>query len=752
MRPTTAKLLAMFTSLLLGLVILLITNFNLGSLNEVYKRLELFAYDLRMQAHLAFSPPLAQPEGAHVAILDIDEESLQKIGRWPWSRATLAQLVNNLAEAGAAVIGFDVLFGEAERNPANEVLSQLEADSLLHQQLSQLESQFDYDLHLAQLLEESPADVVLGYIFHYNYPLESGLLPEPLTLPEQEASLISQLAMPKTTGFAAPLKVLTNSAAGSGFFSLLPDADGVVRRAPLITRFNDQLYPALAVEMLRNYLFLQDFSFTSSSIKNQQHLDKVYLDANLEIPTDSAGQMLIPYRGATETFPYLPAWQLFEFANLSEEQQDKLLSQLEGALVLVGTSALGLLDLRTTPLDAVYPGVEVHANLLAAMLDKKFLHQPSWASGANFIIALLAGLVLALALPWLNPFGQFLLSSGVTLAVVAFTGWLWHSYGLVLALAAPLLIIFSLVFFNFVWGFFYEARNRNKLAGMFGQYVPPQLVEEMSNNPQAFSFDGESKELSVLFSDIRGFTTLSERLTADELKKLLNRYFTPITGIIFDHRGTIDKYIGDLVMAFWGAPVDDPDHAKHSILAAKKMLQATAELSATFVSEDLPAITVGIGINSGLMNVGDMGSTYRRAYTVLGDAVNLAARLESSTKYYATDLIVGERTQELAADYFVWRELDLVTVKGKTYPIRIYEPVCLVEEATSELHQELEQMQQAITAFRSQDFSAANQLFTQLANQHPNTGIYQLYLERLAELAANPPAKDWDGSWTRMSK
>ena len=294
--------------------------------------------------------------------------------------------------------------------------------------------------------------------------------------------------------------------------------------------------------------------------------------------------------------------------------------------------------------------------------------------------------------------------------------------------------------------------TRHRLADMFGQYVPPELVEEMSRHPSNFSFAGESRQLSVLFSDIRGFTALSESLAADELKVLLNRYFTPIMGVIFDHRGTIDKYIGDLVMAFWGAPIEDPDHALHSIQAAMQMLKATEKISAVFVSEGLPAISVGIGINSGLMNVGDMGSKYRRAYTVLGDAVNLASRLESSTKYYGVSLVVGEKTRELALEYFIWRELDLVKVKGKDYSVKVYQPVCSMAESTPELEEELAILGHALASFRKQNFIHAKALFTQLNQQYPNINQYIMYLERIQTLSQAPPAIGWDGSWTRIDK
>ena len=738
MSPFLSRILATLGGLFLVGCLLLVLSGLLPGISGIYQRFELLIYDQRMQLHLPQEVQAAAP----IVIIDIDETSLQHEGRWPWSRARIADLVEKLNQAGAAVIGFDILFGEAERNPAQEVLAKLDQKSNLHQQLKALEDNYDRDQLLANQLAESES--VLGYLFHYQYDLTSGLLPEALYLENQAPDLVSNLVLPAMTGYAAPLEVLINSAAGGGFFSLAPDADGVVRRAPMLARFDNQLYASLSLEMLRQFMFLEAIQLKTSTIAGKQHLEKIYLDKNLALPTDSSGQLLIPFRGPAETFPYIPAWQL-----LADEADTEL---LEGALVLVGTSAPGLFDLRATPVASVYPGVEVHANLLAAMLDKKFLQQPSWAPGANLVIGLLAGLILALSLPWLKPIYQMLISGLVTVAVTGLTGWLWLAEGIVLALAGPLLLIFLLGVFNFVWGFFYESMTRHRLADMFGQYVPPQLVEEMSRHPGDFSFAGESRELSVLFSDIRGFTTLSEALAADELKLLLNRYFTPITGVIFDHRGTIDKYIGDLVMAFWGAPVEDPDHALHCIQAAMQMLKATEEISAVFVSEGLPAISVGIGINSGLMNVGDMGSKYRRAYTVLGDAVNLASRLESSTKYYGVSLIVGERTRELALEHFLWRELDLVKVKGKDYAVKIYQPLCLIEKATPELKEELQLLEEGLKAFRTQDFAQSKKIFTQLKQRYPSINQYTLYLERIQTLEKEPPTTDWDGSWTRMDK
>lgn len=729
------------TASLIGLVLLtlaLLTSLGAAPyLSSFYQRLELLVYDLRMQIHL---PQHVQPNLAPILIVDLDEESLHKYGRWPWSRSLVGQLTQELTAAGAAIIGFDILFGEPERNPAAEVLADLHADSNLSQELQALLPSFDRDQEFAQTLATSEA--ILGYVFHSQYDLTSGCLPTELPI---DSAQVAQLALPKMQGYAAPLEVLTQQALSSGFFSLQPDADGLVRRAPLLARYDNLLYPSLALEMLRQFMLLEDLTLQTAEISGLHHLEAVQLASNLSLPTDGQGQLLVPFRGPERTFPYIPAWQVLDKTYAPET--------FTHALVLIGTSAPGLLDLRAIPLDAVYPGVEVHANILAAMLDKKFLQQPSWAAGANFVLALIAGLILALALPWLSAWKQLVLSVLVAAVVVFITGWLWVQAGIVLAVAAPLfLVVFSLALFNFVWGFVYESMTRNRLAFMFGQYVPPEIVAEMNNNPNSFSFAGEERELSVLFSDIRGFTTLSEGLSAVELKDLLNRYLTPITGVIFEQRGTIDKYIGDLVMAFWGAPLTDKDHALHSIQAAQLMLSTTKKLSAEFLREGLPAISVGIGINSGLMNVGDMGSSYRRAYTVLGDAVNLASRLESSTKYYGVDLIVGQRTQELTASHYIWRELDLVKVKGKTEPVSIYEPLGSPQDASPELLTELALYHQGLVAFRKQELASASSIFQQLAQLYPDTYIYKLYLERIEQLSVQPEPIDWDGSWARTDK
>lgn len=712
---------------------------KLPGLETLYKRLDLFVYNQRMEAHL---PQMSEPD-RRVVIVDIDEASLRKVGRWPWSRYRIASLVERLNEAGAVVIAFDVLFSEPERNPVNEIMSQLQNDDRLaqiKQPLETLAPALDADRALANTL--SGADVILGYVFNPNIAASSGQLPPALTLTDPQ--LVHKLALPPMQGYSAPLPVLQQAASAGGFFSIRPDIDGVVRRAPLLARYNGKLYGSLALETVRRYMFLNRVKLETGAINGREYIDFLKLDKAKQIPTDGEGRILIPFRGHQGSFPYVSAEKV-----LSGHADPNLFA---GSIVLVGTTAPGLFDLRATPLDAVYPGVEVHANLIAAMLDDHYLVVPSWADAANLLFELFVGLTLVLLLPRLSLFWLFALTLATVGIVIGVTGWLWAQYGLVLDLAGPLLLIAGIAVGNLSWGFFYESLIRHRLKDMFGQYVPPELVDEMSERPDEFDAEGKARELSVLFADIRGFTTISESLSADELKRFLNRFFTPMTRVIFNRHGTIDKYVGDMVMAFWGAPIKDEQHAVHAIDAALDMLAETQRLKGEFDKQGWPEVTIGIGINSGMMSVGDMGSEYRRTYTVLGDSVNLASRLEGTTKYYGLWLVVGERTRELAGDTFVYRELDRVQVKGKARAIQVYQPVCRREEADDELFKEIKLLEKALSFYRGRQWDEAVKLFSELHQMQPELPLYPLYLERIAELRGYNLDESWDGVYVRKEK
>lgn len=710
---------------------------SLPLLKALEQRVESLAYDLRLNTTLKASGERDQ----RIVIVDIDEKSLAAEGRWPWPRDKIAELTDRLFEAGVVVVGYDIFFSEAERNSATEVAKRLEqsgAEPQLIDSLATLAPQFDNDSRLAESLTER--DVTLGYLFHDEKTTPVGALPEPLLTLTPEAARRSGIKA--MSNYTASLPLLQERAISSGFVTTWRDPDGIIRRVPMIIRHGENAYGSLSLNVAKLYMLIDQIEIRSAPVGDFDAVEKIVLGGTT-IPTDGHGFALVPYSGRAGSFPYISASDVLN-GNVNPEA-------LEGGIVLIGATAVGIADLVATPVENIYPGVEVHATMIRAMLDNRFPSEPSWAAGANLIVTLSLGIVLALLLPRLPPLWLMVTSAIAAGGVIFGNFWLWQEKGLALALAWPLLLIVALAALSVTHGFLKESRKRSQLKGIFGQYIPPQLVESMGEDTSDFGFEGESREMTVLFADIRGFTTLSEKLSPSELRALLNRYFTHMTGIIFDHHGTIDKYVGDMIMAFWGAPLRDPDHARRAIEAAMAMLRKTDELRPQLLAEGYPNIDIGIGLNSGLMNVGDMGSSYRRAYTVLGDNVNLGSRIEGLSKYYGARLVVGEATRA-NQEGFIFRHLDLVKVKGKTEGVNVYEPLCPTSEATPELLEELKLHDQGINAYRQQYWELAQQTFTTLARRHPEARIYQLYLERIRELMRRPPDPEWNGVYERREK
>jgi len=521
---------------------------------------------------------------------------------------------------------------------------------------------------------------------------------------------------------------------------MFPDFDGTVRRAPLLIRHEDKLYPSLALSAAMRYLFLDSIEPSVVEVGNVLALTQVAV-SEIPAPTSPSGFVSVPYQGPAFTYPYYSATDVLR-GNLEE-------GVLEGAIVFIGASAIGLSDLRSTPMGPQYPGVEVHANILDALLSGGFPQKPEWQAGAVFLQLLLIAVVMIIVLPMLGP--TIMLIGGVLIisAVVLFNGYLWV-LGLDLPMAGAVILTLFLTATFITDGFLKESASKRMLKGMFDQYVPPAHIDKMLSDPDAYSFAGESKELTVLFSDIRSFTNISETLSAQELKHMLNSYFTPITKEIFDRNGTIDKYVGDMVMAFWGAPLDDEKHRDHAVLAALNMQKITEELKAEFKQEGLPEVNIGVGVNTGLMNVGDMGSNYRRSYTVLGDAVNLGSRLESITKFYGAKILIGEETYDHITG-FVCRFVDRIQVKGKEEAIRVYEPLGLEGEVDQATLEEIEQYNQAYQLYLNQQWQAAMTAFKGLYEQNP-LKLYEVYMDRISDLQHQTLADDWDGTFRHTSK
>lgn len=708
-----------------------------GSNASIFTRIEYLLYDIRFNL---FLPITKREESDHkIAIIDIDEQSIINEGRFPWSRQKVASLIDKLGEAGAIVIAFDVVFSEKEQNPV-ERITQAVPNHLLSdiprnhwQEIAQLS---DADNVMAKAM--SQYDVVLGFFFQDEAAYKNGQLPPSVfqvPLAWQEKLVVTQ-----RPGYTANIASLQSHAGGGGFVTMFPDFDGTVRRAPLLIRHDDQLYPSLALSAAMRYLFLDEIEPNVVQVGDVLALTQVSI-SETPAPTSPAGFVTVPYQGPAFTYPYYSATDVLR-GNLEE-------GVLDGAVVFVGASAIGLADLRSTPMGPQYPGVEVHANILDALLSGGFPSKPEWQAGAVFLQLILIAVLMIVLLPMLGPLYMLVGGGCIIALVILFNGYLW-TLGLDLPMSGAVMMTLFLTATFITDGFLRESASKRMLKGMFDQYVPPAHIDKMLSDPDAYSFSGESKELTVLFSDIRSFTNISETLTAQELKHMLNSYFTPITKEIFDRNGTIDKYVGDMVMAFWGAPIDDDRHRDHAVLAALNMQRITEELKPIFKEQGLPEVNIGVGVNTGLMNVGDMGSNYRRSYTVLGDAVNLGSRLESITKFYGAKILIGEDTHDHISG-FVCRFVDRIQVKGKEEAIRVYEPLGLEGEVSADVINEINLYNQAYERYLNQDWVAATKAFTALYEENA-LKLYQVYIERIEDLKLQTLEDDWDGTFRHTSK
>jgi len=700
--------------------------------------------DLRMR----LEAPVLDPR---IVIVDIDTKSLGEVGRFPWSRNVLAKLVDQLAgRYGAAAIGFDVSFPEPDTSSGYAVLDRLAAHELkdvpaLRAQLAQLQPALDYDGLFAKALQGRP--VVLGYNLA---AVKRGVLPAPaFTAADLRGR---ELVAYAADGYEANLARLQAAARGAGSFTVISDDDGMVRSSSLLQQIGDGYYPSLALATAAVYLdagkMTPDFGGHDADSGAADAIRVAGARGKRRIPVGLGLLTAVQFRGTGG--PQGGAFRYVSAADVLAGRVDPRV--LKGAIVLVGTTAPGLQDLRATPVNKEYPGVEVHANVIKSILDEHYKTHPDYASGIEYMQVIVVGLALSLLLPALAPLAA-VLASGVAFAAVV--GLNWYAYRVLdwtTDMFICLLLIAVLFVLNLAWGWFFEHRKGRALVSRFGEYVAPELVAQMAENPEAYTMEGESRELSVMFVDVRGFTTISEGLSPKALREYINLYLTAMSeDIRGSHQGTLDKYIGDAVMAFWGAPVAFADHASRAVATSLLMQASAARLNEDFQRRGWPPLAIGIGINSGLMHVGDMGSAIRRAYTVMGDAVNLGSRLEGITKVYGVGIAVGEATR-LAAPEFVYRELDLVRVKGKNEPVAIFEPLGKPADLDPAVLDELAAWDAALARVRAQDWDGAQGAIAALHAAHPQRALYALYLERIAHWRADPPGAAWDGVTTFETK
>jgi adenylate cyclase len=710
---------------------------------EVLQQLDDIIYDARLRA----TAPRTLDE--RIVIIDIDEKSLAEVGRWPWGRNRLANVVDELfGRQKIALLGLDVVFAEADTSSGLAQLNALAQNELKDQagfaeRLRGLQTTLDYDDLFAKSLKGRP--VVLGYYFSSEVQARtSGVLPPPAL--EAQALQGRSIRSTSWNGFGSNIAVLAQAAPQAGFFNAITDRDGVVRSLPLLAEYQGQYYESLALAMFRVIAgaphVAPGFSNEKFLARSYQGMDRVLLqqgDKSLAIPVDERVATLIPFRGHGG-----PAGGSFAYVSASDVLAHRLApGSLKDKIVLLGTTAPGLLDLRVTPMSETYPGVETHASLISGLLDGNALLRPDYALGYEVFTLLVAGLLLAFGLPLLPALQAVALNLGVLLALAGTNFWLYTAYGLVLPLASALTMALAAFTLNMSYGYFVESRTKRELANLFGTYVPPELVDEMVKDPDAYSMQAENRELTVMFCDMRGFTQMSEKMEPIALQALLNGVFSTLTGLIRANKGTIDKYMGDCVMAFWGAPVRTPEHARLAVQSALEMVLAVRSINQEHQLRGLPDIGIGVGLNTGSMCVGDMGSNIRRAYTVIGDAVNLGSRLEGLCKVYGVDIVVSEATRLLAPG-FAWQELDRVRVKGKAQAVAIFYP--LEAQQTEAALLELKTWDSFLRAYRSQSWGQAELLLVNLMRLNTQKYLYQMYAERVASMQLLPFDPAWDGA------
>ncbi len=738
----------------LGLTVLLLLQTLSVLPIKFIDQLDNIFYDARLQ----WTMPGGVDE--RIVIVDVDEKSLitPELGRWPWSRDKMARIIDTLFEHyQIRVLGFDVIWAEPDTSSGFTVLQQLsknelKGDAQFATTVQSLAKRLDYDAIFAQALENRP--VVLGYYFNSNADAtEIGTLPEPLFVKDDLAGRQSQFALRK--GYGANLEKISFAAPLAGHFNPTVDTDGVIRRVPLLAQYQNDYYESLSLAMFRLYRAQtkpgqEQLGRFPARIPGAQlepvadpktgtaaPIEGIRVDG-LTIPVGLGTNTLVPFRGRAHSFHYISLADVYTKTVPKET--------LQGKIVLVGTTAPGLADLRATPVGGLYPGVEVHANLIAGMLDLEkggIKSIPPFMLAGELLAIAILGIALSIGMAFMGAIPSALaLVASVGLVIGANLG-LWQA-GFAMPIAGLLILIVGIYIGNIAYGYFVESRHKRQLADLFGSYVPPELVEKMAENPLQYSMVAKKAQLTVLFADIVGFTSISERLSPQELTAFVNEYLTEMSGTIRSYGGTLDKYIGDAIMAFWGAPIDDLNHATSGVTAALAMQGKLAELKTEYAKRGWPEIKVGLGLSTGEMTVGDMGSQIRKAYTVMGDAVNLGSRLEGITRTYGVGILVSEATQA-ASHGIVYREIDMVRVKGKDNPIRIYEPLALENELASAVRARLEQWQVVLTQYRAQDWQAAEDGLIALQAADPESKLYALYRERIAQWRESPPPANWDG-------
>jgi adenylate cyclase len=726
-----------------------------GSDHEIRQRLQYATFD-------NYNKMKEREPSDQVAIIDIDEQSLKALGQWPWPRNVMAQMVTALHDLGAKVIAFDVVFAEPDRTSPELIAKTLPDDELYSSAKSLLETMPNNDVLFAQAIKHA-GNVVTGFTSakanETRYPPYQTSAPT-LLLKDKDVFLKKSFV---AEGIAENMPIFSMAAAGNGSFMATPSDDGVIRSVAMLVNYNhqkdatnsDKLYPQLALEALRVSVNPKArLVIKPSSSKGAFDTNYEIKIGNAQIPIEGNSKMWVYYRKILPQ-EYISAASLFDVDSLSD-----LKSRIDGKIVFIGASAEGLRDIRTTPLQTFVPGVVVHVNVAEQILQGNYLKRPAVITGVEASIIAVAGLIIIALAPFIN---AIILGIGTVLLMTSmFVGsWLaFRDYGLLIDPVYPAVALSFLFLVSSLLSYVRSEFERRQVRQAFGLYIAPSFMEELTKNPDKLKLGGEVRDLTVMFSDIRNFTTISEHLSPEELIQLMNDFLTPMSDLVMNNRGTIDKYMGDAMMAFWNAPLDDEHHARHACLVALKMNDALVPINegvrmrAEKEGREAVLLKAGIGINTGPCSVGNMGSRQRFAYSALGDAVNLASRLEGQTKIYGANIIVGEDTRALVPE-LAMLELDVIRVKGKEKPVRIF---ALLGDESMAQSADFKMWERAhngvLAAYRAMDWNCCAQDIkdARAAAKGQLNALYDLYAARISDFIKTPPQKDWDGVYNVLEK
>jgi len=711
---------------------------------QVLAQLRFLVFD----SYLRMEPRTYEP--VPVRIVDLDDESLSRLGQWPWPRTLVAKLVDRLNDMGAAAIAFDIVFAEPDRTSPEHLLADLSSLPADDPTVLRLKGLPDHDEVLAEAMKR--ARVATGFALNQR----TGT-----AVPAAKASFAFAGDDPHPFVFRFPgavtnLPILEAAASGNGTFTDLVEIDGITRRVPLLLAMGNRIYPTLAAEALRVAQGAKT-DIVKSSGANQETAFGAHTGINsikigdLIVPTDGNGRLWVHYTGHVPE-RFVPAWKIFE-----PGFDEKL---IKDSIVFIGASAAGLLDLRSTPLDPVAPGVEVHAQLVEQILLDDHLKRPDWAPGLELLYMLGLGLFLTARLPKVGAQWAALVGAAALVAAVGASLYAYREYNLLLDPVSPSLVVLLVYLSSSAILYLRTEAERRRVRTAFSRYLAPAIVAQLANHPERLKLGGEMREMTLMFCDIRGFTTISEGFDAHGLTRFINSFLTPMTDLILASGGTIDKYMGDAIMAFWNAPLDEPAHALSACRAALSMradlvrLNDEWRLQAQAESKAFADVHVGIGLNTGVCCVGNMGSDQRFDYSVLGDDVNLASRLEGQSKTYGVDIVIGETTAA-AAPALAALELDLIRVKGKTQPVRVF---ALLGDETMSANPTFSALKAdhdaLIAAYRAKDWARARRALEASRAEAPDMlqVFYGVYEERIADFEKAPPPADWDGVYVALTK